>query len=173
MDGLHEHLRRAQARAYRQLARSLDGLSDEDAARGADPGWRTYRFGVGLDGSIRGIVRHVALWKGSAADGLASGAFPSSTEASLPDGWPDLLCRLEEGHCRLSRALEALAPADLELRVTWEGESMRLADLFAHLAEHDLYHAGQVNLLRQQMGHCLEAPGRAELGGSSQPPGER
>ena len=107
---LAEHLRRRQAAAYRQLSKSLAGLTEADALRGKEPSWRRYRFGVGLDGSICGIVRHVAVWKHVTAAGL-------------------------------------------ERAVRWEGQSLALLDVYTHLIEHDQYHAGQVNLLRQQWGH--------------------
>ena len=154
MQSLHDHLKGRTAAAYRQLAKSLTGVTEEEALRGADPGWRRYRHGTGLDGSIAGIVRHVAVWKHAAATGLARGVFPDP-ESLQPSGpeWAELLAWLEEGHARLAQALEALRPSDLQQTLRWEGQSLTVLDALAHLIEHDQYHAGQVNLLRQQQGH--------------------
>jgi uncharacterized damage-inducible protein DinB len=169
MRSLHKHLADRLAASFRQLRRSLDGLPPEDAARGARPDWRRARFGTGLDGSIQGIVRHVAAWKLAAAEGLEGGAFPGAEDV-LPPGttWAELLEWLESGQERLALILERLPPGGLEETVTWEGQAMSLADLFAHLMEHDQYHAGQVNLLRQQREHplpgvrCLIRAGKRE-----------
>jgi uncharacterized damage-inducible protein DinB len=156
MHSLHNHLKARTAAAYRQLAKSLAGLPPEDALRGADPRWRQYRHGIGLDGSIAGIVRHVATWKHAAAEGVTTGAFPSP-EGLHPPGpeWADLHAWLEEGQARLVRVLEGLDPADLERAVRWDGQPLILLDVYTHLIEHDQYHAGQVNLLRQQWGRRL------------------
>jgi uncharacterized damage-inducible protein DinB len=155
---LKNYLRLGVTRAYRQLSRSLAGLEPEDARRGADPNWKQYRHGTGLDGSIEGIVRHVAAWKHVAAAGLESGTFPDPESLAPPayETWTALLERLRDGHHRLTRALDALPPADLDREVTLEGETMPLWAVLTHMLEHDQYHAGQINLLRQQYGHSFE-----------------
>lgn len=150
---LHDHLRRRLPAAYRQLSRAFAGVADADAAAGARGDWQQYRFGVGLDGSIRGIILHVAAWKRAAAEGLESGSFPPVEEA-LPEAlnWEELLGALGREQARLEATLEKLAPEDLEREVVWEGQPMTTAEVFTHLLEHDQYHAGQINLLRQQRG---------------------
>ncbi len=153
---LHQYLQDRTRAAYRELIRSLDGLAPEEAAAGAAPGWRRYRYGTGLDGSVRGIVRHVAAWKASGAEGLETGAFPPA-DSALPEdlAWEPLLQRLAGDHARLAASLAALDEPDLTRVVQWEGEEMSLCTVFTVLLEHDQYHAGQVNLLRQQRGHAL------------------
>jgi uncharacterized damage-inducible protein DinB len=143
--------------AYRRLQESLAGLSAPEAATGEREDWRRYRFGVGLNGSIAGIVHHVATWKLAAAEGLRSGSFPNA-ESVLPPGitWEALLAALAEGQQRLTDALEHLSEEDLTASVNWEGHPMPVHTLVAHLIEHDQYHTGQINLLRQQHGHRLE-----------------
>jgi len=157
MLSLYDYLKGRLPRAYRQLERSLEGLGTEDACRGTEPEWRQYRHGAGLDGSIWGIVWHVAAWKHVAADGLDSGVFPD-VEAVLPHepGWMGLLAWLESGQARLVRSLDGLSAADLDRMLTLEGQPMPLYELFSHMIEHDQYHAGQVNLLRQQRGHRFD-----------------
>ena len=150
---LREHLSRRLSHGHRQLVRSLAGVSEQDAGRGASPQWRRYRFGAGLDGSIAGIVRHVAAWKHVIAEGLETGVFPEVETVSPPCDWSALPGWFEEGELRLERLLGNLPPHDLEREVTLEGQTLTLAALFSVVIEHDHYHAGQVNLLRQQMGH--------------------
>jgi uncharacterized damage-inducible protein DinB len=150
---IHAFLKHRLDHAYRELERSLAGVDDVEARWGADPHWRRFRHGAGLDGSIQGIVRHVAAWKHVVSDGLDSGtdAFPDA-EAVLPheEGWAGLRAWLGSGQMRLLRDLGEIAPDGLERTVTLEGESLPLHALFALMLEHDHYHAGQINLLRQQ-----------------------
>jgi uncharacterized damage-inducible protein DinB len=157
MTSLYDYLKGRMAHAYRQLSRSLEGLSEEDARRGADPEWRRYRFGFGLDGSIAGIAWHVAAWKHVAADGLEGGTFPD-VEAVLPHGfgWPGVLEWVESGQARLVRVVEERPPEELERLVTLEGQTMPVYELLAHMIEHDHYHTGQIYMLRQQMGHTWD-----------------
>jgi len=157
MPTLHAHLHARMASAYRRLQESLTGLDPNDAAAGTQADWRRYRFGTGLNGSIEGIVRHLATWKHAAAAGLHTGNFPDP-ESVLPplSTWEGLTNALADGHRRLANELERLSEADLDRTVTWEGHSMPVHVLLAHMIEHDQYHTGQINLLRQQLGHDLE-----------------
>lgn len=155
---LGNYLERQLGRGHRELAQSLEGVTAEEAGLGKRPSWRRYRFGTGLDGSIAGIVWHVAAWKHVIADGLEGGGFPDA-EAVLPhgSGWSGLQEWLAAGHARLSRIFAENVPTEgwLERQVLLEGEILTIADLFTIVIEHDHYHAGQINLLRQQMGHTF------------------
>lgn len=152
MDPLHAYLRERLEHAYRQLAQSLEGLDEDEARRGADPNWRRERYGTGLDGSISGMVRHLAVWKHVAAEGLRTGAFPDAeTLQPARPGWDGLLEWLEQGHRGLSAALRHLSGEDLSRILSLEGQSLPIRTLLSILIEHDHYHAGQVNLLRQLM----------------------
>src|SRR5688500_15438925 len=82
---VQQYLRIRMRKAFRRLQESLAGLDEAAAAEGADPQWRRYRFGTGLDGSIRGVVEHLAAWKQVAADGLESGAFPDAGSVDPPE----------------------------------------------------------------------------------------
>jgi len=157
MPSLHDHLQTRLASAYRRLQESLAGLSPDDAVIGGRDNWRRYRFGVGLNGSIEGIVRHVATWKHAAAEGLLQGNFPEA-ESVLPSEltWDALLLALAHGQQRLASALDQLSEEELGASVSWEGQAMPRHLLLAHMIEHDQYHTGQINLLRQQFGHDLE-----------------
>ena len=58
-----------------------------------------------------------------------------------------------EGQTRLERAFEGLSEAELAEPREWEGMTQPLARLFSYLIEHDFYHAGQIELLRQIRGY--------------------
>lgn len=141
----------------RSLEDALEGVTDVQARAGADPQWKRYRFGVGLDGSIAGILHHVAAWKHAIADGLEGGGFPDVTALYPHDsGFEGLRYWLSSGHARIQRSLERMRPETLDRRLVLEGESLTVAQLLSIVIEHDHYHAGQINLLRQQQGHLLE-----------------
>lgn len=146
---LRDYVLRRAGKAYRRFEESLEGLSGEEAALDADPDWRRYEHGDGLDGSIRGIVRHVALWKRIAAEGLVSGVFPEPGALPWPGEWAPLLAWLAEGQQRLTEAATGLSPEALDEEAVWLGYRMTRATLIGNMTEHDQYHAGQVNLIRQ------------------------
>src|SRR3954447_11268832 len=99
---LAEHLRHRLRGAYPGWGCAWGGGDDDRAVAGADPARRRYRWGVGLDGSIAGIVWHVAAWKHVVAAGLLTGAFPQENAASPPaPGWPELRRWLAASHERL------------------------------------------------------------------------
>lgn len=148
---LREHLADRQRSAFRRLLEATEGLSETEATLGARPDWRRYRWGVGLDGSIAGIVRHVATWKHLCAGAIETGRFAGEAAAAPPaTDWTALREWLIGGHCRLERLFGALPEADLERPLLFEGERQSVRSILIHLIEHDIYHAGQVNLLRQQ-----------------------
>lgn len=143
--------------AFDELARSLEGVTARDSRWGARADWRRYPYGVGLDGSVAGIVHHVAAWKNVAADGLENGSFPSEESVRPPGpGWEGLLSWLHEGQARLVRILGGLTDADLEREMEFFGEAMPVHQILTLFIQHDSYHAGQINLLRQQMGHQFD-----------------
>jgi hypothetical protein len=67
-----------------------------------------------------------------------------------PDGtarWADERRLLDAEHIALRTAVAALRPADLAR--TPEGSAHPLAELVAGAAAHDLYHAGQIQLMKR------------------------
>ena len=151
---LRDHLAHQVRSAYRTLWKAIEGLSEAQAREGATPDWRRYRWGTGLDGSIAGIVCHAALWKQIFAQGLETGAFPGEGDVAPPGAdWTMLRAWLADGQARLERAFEPLSDSALAETREWEGHSEPLAQLLTYLIEHDIYHAGQVELLRQLRGY--------------------
>jgi uncharacterized damage-inducible protein DinB len=136
------------------LWKAVEGLSAAQACEGARPDWRRYRWGTGLDGSIAGIVWHAAAWKQIFAQGLETGAFPGEDDVASPGtDWPTLREWLADGQARMESAFERLSDAALAEIGDWEGHREPLARLLTYLIEHDVYHAGQVELLRQLRGY--------------------
>jgi uncharacterized damage-inducible protein DinB len=151
---LKEHLEWQLRSAYRNMARAIEGLTEEQTRAGARPDWRRYQWGSGLDGSIAGIVWHAALWKQNFAEGLGTGVFPSEESITPPStDWDGLRRWLADGQTRLEAAVTRLTEAELGEAWEWEGMVKPLVRFLTYIIEHDSYHAGQIELLRQLRGY--------------------
>lgn len=132
------------------LLGSLRGLSAEQALWRPAPGRH----------NVWEIAVHCAYWKSIVRRGLdpdaAAERFPRS-----PRDWPDLPDPADEGawradlkllkdeHRRLRAAAEALTPA--ALHVPAPGQKRPRILRLRGIAAHDVYHAGQIRLLRRLM----------------------
>lgn len=103
------------------------------------------------------LAVHAAYWKYAVWRRLAGGtrgSFPlagsnwfTRPEAPTGEAWRADLALLGGMHRRLREAVAALAPRDLP-RVA-RGATTTNADLIAGIIAHDLYHAGQIQLLKR------------------------
>ncbi len=153
-NSLREHLGHQLRSGCRMLVKAIDGLTTAQAGDGARPDWRRYRWGTGLDGSIAGIVQHAALWKHLFAQGVETGVFPDEGDLAPPGtDWPALQSWLADGQSRLEHAFDSLSDDALTELREWEGIRAPLCRLLTYLTEHDAYHAGQIELLRQLRGY--------------------
>ena len=149
-----EHLEYQLRHAYRAIRQAVEGLNEAQAYEGARPDWRRYRWGVGLDGSIAGIVWHAAAWKQIFAAGLETGTFAAESEAAPADReWATLRDWLADGQAHLQTLFQGLSDATLAEVREWEGIHAPVARLLSFVIEHDVYHAGQIELLRQLRGY--------------------
>lgn len=132
--------------------------------------------GTNLRGSIRGVslrqaawrpgrhrhniwelVVHAAYWKYVAWRRLTSstrGSFPlegsnwfTRPQQTTDQAWRDDVALLEHTHRTLRQAIADLNPADLD-RAPLKGKTTNRA-LVTGVAAHDLYHAGQIQLLKR------------------------
>jgi hypothetical protein len=137
---------------------------------------RTSWHGTNLRGSIRGLsvrqaawrpsshrhniwelVVHAAYWKYTAlrrSIGAPRGSFPLKgsnwfdRRAGLSDrAWREDVALLEHTHRSLRAAVAELSPSDLTK--TPQGSKVSNFALLSGVAAHDLYHAGQVQLLKR------------------------
>ncbi len=125
------------------------------AIRGLNPSQAAWRPGPRRH-SIWEIVLHTAYWKYAVRRRLTGGehgAFPRSGS-----NWPALPARLDERswradvrllkdeHRKLRRAVAALRPDGLSRRL---GKRWTISETVHGIAMHDLYHAGQIQLLKR------------------------
>jgi DinB superfamily len=129
------------------LRGSLRGVGAQEAA------WRP-----GPDRhNIWELAVHAAYWKYAnwrRLTGEKRGAFPveGSNYFPRPDSptekaWRADLALLDEQHRRLRAVIEKIPPASLSRRVP--GSKHRTATLIYGIANHDVYHAGQIQLVKR------------------------
>jgi uncharacterized damage-inducible protein DinB len=99
-------------------------------------------------------VLHLAYWKDAARRRVAGETVkPSDAEQwPVPAGtgeaaWREALRLLEDGQRRLDAAVAALSDADLDRPVP--GMNYTVYVLLHGVVQHDLYHAGQIALLKK------------------------
>ena len=103
------------------------------------------------------IVVHAAYWKYIVRRrllGEKKGSFPLKGSnwfvrptTITPEAWRSDLALLEDMHRRMRAAIAGLAPRDLS-RVP-PGSKVSNAALISGIAAHDVYHAGQIQLLKR------------------------
>lgn len=104
--------------------------------------------------SIREVAVHAAYWKYRARRRLAGTldevfALPGSNwfQTAGTRGWPADLALLAEEHARLREAVAAFP--ERRLAAPLLGNGATAAHLIRGIAAHDLYHAGQIQLLKR------------------------
>ena len=144
-------------KAYRSLLNEIEGVDAEQALAGRRSHWTSHRWGVGQNGSIAGIVYHVAAWKGITLGmfnpelkTLQTVAFDASS-APAPDNWEGIVVWLKTVGGQWTEALQNLPGAEFDREKIWEGSSLTVAEFIAEMYEHDVQHASQIEYLRQAM----------------------
>ena len=144
-------------RSFRHLWKQTQGLTSEQAFAFSDKNWPDQTWGIGQNGSIAGIVYHVAAWKQLTLplflpDGAAGGR--SDFDASLAPAstdWPAIVAWLEQIGASWLEHLNLLQEAEFEAMRVWEGKTISLAEYVSEMLEHDIQHAAQIEYLRQRL----------------------
>ena len=156
-ESLVDFLKKRATRSFRDILREVETLTPQQAFHGRSKNWPSQKWGVGQDGSIAGIVYHVAAWKRMSLKVLdpnvsvVQGSPADLASAPSPDDWEGILGWLKSVGEEWNAAIQNLPPEEFDARKTWEGESMLVSDYIAHLYEHNLQHASQIECLKQTM----------------------
>jgi DinB superfamily len=136
--------------------KSWHGTNLRGSIRGLDPALTAWHPRSGRH-SIRELVVHAAYWKYAVWRRLAGekrGSFAlegsnwfARPDSADPKGWAADVALLTAEHKRLRDAVARLSPA--ELRRVPKGSRFTVAGLVRGAAAHDLYHAGQIQLLKK------------------------
>lgn len=140
-------------RAYNR--RSWHGTNLRGSIRGMTPARAAWRPGRGRH-NIWEIVVHAAYWKYVVMrrlTGQQRGSFPvkgSNWFARNGGGgdavWREDVALLDRMHATLRETIAAMSSAELHRH---DREKVTNVDLIAGVAAHDLYHAGQIQLLKR------------------------
>jgi len=138
------------------------------AIRGLDVRQASWRPANGRH-NIWEIVVHCAYWKYAVRRrilGEKRGSFPIKGSnwfvhptAITPEAWRKDVALLEATHRRLQSVIAGLTPRDLNK--TPRGSQVRNAALISGIAAHDVYHAGQIQLLKRLYRRQSRSPGRS------------
>jgi len=144
-------------RQYKALVELIANVSPEDAVKYAADSWPDHTWGVGQNGSISGIVYHVAAWKVLTLPAVIVGgkpagrsAFDAAAAPSVSD-WPAVHRWFVEVGDAWDAHLDALTEQDMDVEHEWEGQSLTLHTLITEMMEHDLQHASQIEYLLQRI----------------------
>lgn len=137
--------------AWNELKEALADLGEEEAAAFNVPNWPKHADWSGEDGSISGIVFHLAAWKQAYVEGLETGAW-GDEKAVQPgvDSWTGRLQWLEAQHERLLIALRELERNGAASVLVSDRPYTLEAIFHDSMGHHDVYHAAQINYLRQR-----------------------
>ncbi len=128
------------------LKQILAGITAEQAARRP----------VANAHSIWELVLHIAVWESVVSRRLAGEIVQPSPEQDWPPvrdtseaAWKKALAELERGHMQLRQSIAALSDARLMDKVPGKDDSVYV--LLHGVVQHDLYHAGQIALLKKAL----------------------
>ncbi|MCS7197073.1 MAG: DinB family protein [Candidatus Bipolaricaulota bacterium] len=125
---------------------TLEGITAEQAT------WKPDKKGVH---SIWEIVHHATYWKDFLVQRLEGSTAKFSDEESwalketTEEAWAQAVVRLKRTHTKLIRRLRE---KKLDLNKPFPGEKMTMGEALFGVLAHDLYHTGQIVLLRQMQG---------------------
>ncbi len=128
------------------LKQILAGVTAEQAARRP----------VANAHSVWELVLHIAVWESVVSRRLAGEIVQPSPEQDWPPvrdtseaAWKKALADLEHGHMQLRQSIAALSDARLMDKVPGKDDSVYV--LLHGVIQHDLYHAGQIALLKKAL----------------------
>jgi hypothetical protein len=142
-------------RAYNR--RSWHGTNLRGSIRGVTPAQAAWRPGKRRH-NIWELVVHAAYWKYAVwrrLTGEPRGSFPLegsnwfTRNGGDDQAWKKDVALLERAHRDLRSAIERFPASDLHERP--KGSTVTYFELIAGVAAHDLYHAGQIQLIKRLM----------------------
>lgn len=135
------------------------GTNLRGAIRGLSAAQAAWRPGAGRH-NIWELTVHAAYWKYAVwrrLSGGPRGSFalrgsnwfvrPAPAEPAVEAAWRGDVKLLEESHAALRARIAGLHPGQLERRA--KGSRQRVGFMIAGIALHDVYHAGQIQLLKR------------------------
>ena len=124
------------------LMKILRGITADEASARLFPGTHT----------VWELVNHVASWKRIVARRISGKVVRVTAAQDWPrpmGSWADAVSELRRAHRDLVKAVRKLPPARLGVRIPGKGHDHYIA--LHGMVQHDLYHAGQIALLKKAL----------------------
>jgi hypothetical protein len=154
---LSTYLRTEARQSFQRLMKQVERTTEQEANLFRTNDWPDHRHGIGQDGSIGGIVYHLAAWKQLTLPLFERDSPPVSRQNFDPNShpsvsdWPHLVEWLRNvGHAWLDR-LDKLNDLDFFEPREWEGVTITLAEYVTEMYSHDIQHASQIEYLHQRI----------------------
>jgi hypothetical protein len=149
-----ELLRSRAHRWFCRLCNELTDLTNEQALAGSRADWPRHAYGIGQNGSIAGIIYHVAAWKTMTLPALTGGTMiplQEFDESQAPEAtdWPGIRTWLEEIGQRWNEALDSLPDERFDESLSWEGRSILMTAFLLEMIDHDVQHSSQIEYIKQ------------------------
>jgi len=152
---LPEFLRARADRSFRDMLAEIQDVTIGEAFQFRVDNWPDHRWGIGQDGSIAGIVYHVAAWKQLTLPLFEPGGRPGTRDefdaAAAPsrDDWPAIYTWLREVGKKWNARISALSDEEFDSTRDWEGAMLPISSFVVELMEHDVQHAAQIAYIKQ------------------------
>lgn len=147
---------------FHSFLSSLKGVTEEDA-RWLPPHYRGFPH---MSGSILNLAYHTGgdkfvLMSHSFGDASETWEVVEARFMTLGGDIAAAKTLAEEGHAKVLATLAQLDEAALEeIRPYYGGKTFTARQIFQIVMEHDIYHAGQINFLRNLLAGSRSAEGR-------------
>jgi uncharacterized damage-inducible protein DinB len=142
------------SRGLMALELNLEGFSHEESLIAPQPAGNCANWVLGHVVVHRNFVLELLgaerFWTEAKGDAYAFGSKP--LEVANARKLEELRDELQRAHERLLTVLESRTEADLGAEITTPRGTITLGQRLAFLAGHELYHAGQIALLRRMLG---------------------
>jgi uncharacterized damage-inducible protein DinB len=142
------------SRSLMTLESNLEGFSHEESLIAPQPAGNCANWVLGHVVFHRDFILNTlgaeCLWTLAEGKVYATGSAPLA--AAHARKLEKLRDELQRAHERLLTVLESKTEADLSAEITTPRGTITLGQRLAFLAGHELYHAGQIALLRRMLG---------------------
>jgi hypothetical protein len=153
---LAAYLKKRSTKHFRALELLLPAINAETALAYVHSNWPDHRWGVGQNGSICGIVYHLAAWKALTLPVFQTGGEPLPREAMnrvvapAADDWQAVRAWYSSIGEEWDAAVQNVPEEVMDEVRLWEGHPTPLYSFISELMEHDLQHASQIDYLLQK-----------------------
>lgn len=156
MDTMLQFLQKRSMKAADKLNAEIRDISQAEAFRFSCADWPDHKWGAGQNGSIAGIVIHLASWKQRllplALGSTAVTNYDVSVEKDLNQSdWQSIQKWFGKISSEWNQALINLSESEMDSIKYWEGGETLLSKIVINIIDHDIQHSSQIEYLKQRI----------------------